>query len=288
MVLHTSTGKGLKIIRTKLSALSRISILINGDLPAINKKDLNIVIHGFDQHGNYRMELIQSSQIISMEQWGYAVSTILYSNVDYVYIQNANRAGIVTVSSFDTTQEDISLLLPLWGNVIETTKANQIIDRIFSDQRWFLSPFGIRTYPDPNYAVIQLPWNILLGQGLLKYNRREHAADLFTRHIKAILENINNSGCFFSAYDAKTGVGIGSENDMDGLIPIGYFLQVLGVQIINEQELIIEGKNPFPWPVELRYRGMIIYRDQDQTRIEIPGKETKIIQDPRRVHLKYN
>jgi hypothetical protein len=102
----------------------------------------------------------------------------------------------------------------------------------------------------------------------------------------AILINLDDSGCFFSAYDARTGNGRGIQNSLEGLIPRGFFLQVLGIKIINEREIEVEGDHPFPWPVILRYRGMVIYRDREQTRIDFPGEKSKIIRSPDKKHIR--
>jgi hypothetical protein len=137
-----------------------------------------------------------------------------------------------------------------------------------------------------DYSAIQLPWNILLGKGLLAHDKKSLAAELFSKLMKTILINLDDSGCFFSAYDAKTGIGRGIRNSLEGLIPIGFFLQVLGIQIINEREIEIEGDHPFPWPVVLRYRGMVIHRDKGQTRIDFPGEKSKIIRSPDKKHIR--
>ena len=104
--------------------------------------------------------------------------------------------------------------------------------------------------------------------------------------METILINLDDSGWFFSAYDARTGIGRGIQNSLEGFIPIGFFLQVLGIQIINEREIEVEGYHPFPWPVTLRYRGMVIYRDQEQTRIDFPGEKSRIIRSPDKKHIR--
>jgi hypothetical protein len=46
------------------------------------------------------------------------------------------------------------------------------------------------------------------------------------------------------------------------------------VQIISARSVRLEGTNPFPWPVTLKYRGMTIVRNTDVTDIIFPDGET--------------
>ena len=273
---------GFQILREELPQPSRISFLIRGEKQTDFQPDLQFTLHGHDRTGKYLVEQIKPSHILWLDQNGWAASGCIYSQLDYVNIESSGRDCTFSIYCLDTTQEDITLLLPLWGKVLKTKDANSFIHKTLSDQDRFWSPFGVRSYPNPDYAVVQFPWNVLVGQGLLKYQKRQLAADLFSSLMKTVLINLNASGCFFSSYNAKTGAGLGPRNALEGLVPIGFFLQILGIQIINEREIVVEGKHPFPWPVILRYHGFVIHRDMDQTRIDFPGEKTIVIRDPKR------
>jgi hypothetical protein len=41
----------------------------------------------------------------------------------------------------------------------------------------------------------------------------------------------------------------------------------------------LEGKNLFPWPVTIKYRGLTILRGQEQTVVTFANGETAIVKD---------
>ena len=285
-LISIDPGNGLHILRENMPHPTRIGFLIQGESVRGTIPDFQITLHGYDQKGNYRVEQIYPAQIRWVENHGRTASESVYSRLDYIALKNLPVDLQLTVYCSSTNQEDITMLLPLWGNDLDLQKTNSLIDKTLTNQEKFWSTFGIRTIPDGDYSAIQLPWNIFLGKGLLAHDKRSLAADLFSKLMAAILINLDDSGCFFSAYDARTGNGRGIQNSLEGLIPRGFFLQVLGIKIINEREIEVEGDHPFPWPVILRYRGMVIYRDREQTRIDFPGEKSKIIRSPDKKHIR--
>jgi len=279
-------GNGFHVLRENMPHPTRIGFLIQGESVKGTIPDFQITLHGYDQNENYRIEQIYPPQIRWLGIQGRTASECVYSRLDYIALENFTADLHLTIFCPHTIREDITTLLPLWGKDLDKQKAGDLINNTLTNQEKFWSTFGIRTFPNVDYSAIQLPWNILLGKGLLAHEKRSLAADLFSKLMKTILINLDNSGFFFSAYDARTGIGQGIQNSLEGLIPLGFFLQVLGIQIINEREIEVEGDHPFPWPVTLRYRGMIIYRDQEQTRIDFPGEKSKVIRNPEKKHVR--
>ena len=290
----TSPGKlilndpenGFLILRENMSQPSRIGFLFQRKSESELKPGVRLTLHGYDCSGKYRIEQIKPHQIQWIKKRGWASSECVYSKVDYLFLEELPGNVQLTVFCPSSMEEDISLLLPLWAQVLDPEEVDNLLTNTIFNENRYLSSYGIRTIPDPDYAAIQVPWNVLLGQGLLANNKRHQAGDIFSRLMKAILININDSGCFFGSYDAKTGQGQGLPNALEGLLPTGYFLKTAGVQIINERELTIEGIYPFPWPVSLHYRGMVIRRDREETRIDIPGEKSKIFHGSEKQHIR--
>jgi hypothetical protein len=121
---------------------------------------------------------------------------------------------------------------------------------------------------------VQIPWNQLIGEGLLRYGFREAATQLTTRLMAAITQNLTHHKAFYRHYHAQTGQGIGERNSLRGLAPLKLFLNTVGIRIISSQKVFLEGYNPFPWPVTVRYRGLTVTRDATQTEIIFPGGQT--------------
>jgi hypothetical protein len=61
------------------------------------------------------------------------------------------------------------------------------------------------------------------------------------------------------------------------LFPVFLFLEVLGVRFLGRRKVRLEGTNPFPWPVEVRWRGLRVRRESGSTRITFPDGEEAVI-----------
>ena len=265
------------VLRKDLSIPSRIGVSIQEKtLPEISPK-LQLTIHGSNREGNYRIENITKPQIHWLSDSGWVISQTIFSSIDYITVKGAGKESSLTVIQPGTYQENISLLLPLWAKLLKPQDAASMINNTIVDPDKFWSPYGIRSYPDPEVAVVQLPWNLLLGQGLLFYGYKRLAVELFKGWMDACIKNLDRSGCFFPTINAKSGEGTGESNSLEGLIPIGFLLQLIGVKIIPNQKIIIEGEYPFSWSVTLKYRGIMIQRDQQSTKVNVPGEKTILI-----------
>ena len=114
---------------------------------------------------------------------------------------------------------------------------------------------------------MHLPWNLLICEGLLRYGYRADAARLFVRNMSAVIQNLKQNRAFYARYHAEKGTGIGERNALNGMAPVGLFLQVLGVEILSASRVRLEGDNPFPWDVTVQYKGLKIIRGQKKTEI---------------------
>ena len=69
-------------------------------------------------------------------------------------------------------------------------------------------------------------------------------------------------------------MGLGEGGHVSGLFPVWLFLEVLGVRLLSPRKVRLDGANPFPWPVEVRWRGLRVRREADVTRVTFPdGQE---------------
>jgi hypothetical protein len=128
--------------------------------------------------------------------------------------------------------------------------------------------------------AVHLPWNHLIGEGLLAYGLRTEAAQLTARLMSAVVENLKRRRSFVRAFHSETGAGLGERNPVHGLAPLGLFLQTLGVRIRSPREVILSGKNPFPWPVTVKYRGLTVTRQAEQTSVVFSDGQTLTMNDP--------
>lgn len=224
-------------------------------------------------------------------QWmtGGAVATTqkVYNSLGVFDVTGLERRDTITIQSLDLTGEDHTLFLPLWARIPNQDEAAQFIQNRLLSEEHFLHPFGVPALPlipdpnaDPICLSVHLPWNQLIGEGLLAYGFRTDAAGLVTRLMNAVILNLKQSGAFYSRYHAASGMGMGERNTLAGLAPLGLFLQTLGLQIHSPDHIRLSGENPFPWPVTVKYRGLVVTRSTGQTQVTFPSGQSVTTNDP--------
>jgi hypothetical protein len=253
-----------------------------------------IVLHGLDG------ETPRSERLERMDfKWGaglaVATSGQLYTRLDEVEISGVERGDQVSVHVMDFSNEDISLFLPLWAGIPSLPRAQALVSRTLLASGRFGRPFGIPTCPaatlaarhkkpdpgmDSTCQAVHLPWNALLGEALLAYGMREEAAQLTARLMSAVIQNLKKQHAFQATYHSETGAGSGVRNPLQGLAPLGLFLDTLGVTLQSSKQVTLTGKNPFPWPVTVKYRGLSVTRQAEQTVIVFPDGQTLTLHDP--------
>jgi hypothetical protein len=225
-----------------------------------------------------------------------AASDLVYGKVERVVVEGLDEKDRLVVRTVDTAGEDITLFTPLWARVPHPDRARLIAARLVHDEQGFDRPYGIPALPlSPSSArqgtreqseaeamamSVHLPWNNLIGEGLLAYGFRAEAARLTTRLMEAVIGNLQHGQTFYERYHALTGAGLGERGALSGLTPVGLFLKTLGVQILSATSVRLEGRNPFPWPVTIVYRGMKVVRGLDSTEVTFPNTTSVTVTDP--------
>ena len=261
----------------------------------------------------------QTERLVRMDfQWGVglaaATSRLVYTRVAEIEATGLEKHDRVSVSVMDFSAEDVSLFLPLWAGIPDSHRALNIVNQTLFAADRFGGSFGIpvcevvpvpargevvpvpargAASPNPESApfcqAVHLPWNALIGEGLLDYGLRAEAAQLTTRLMSAVIQNLKQQHAFARAYHAQSGAGIGERNPVQGLAPLGLFLDTLGVRIESPrgspgsstgQRVVLSGKNPFPWSITVKYRGLTITRHADQTLVVFPNGQMVTLDDP--------
>jgi len=271
-VLRESFQSGFNIIGYIFPQPSRIVIALSSNITPPHFPGLELIIHGRDQYGEYRIERISPAQIRWDQMKGWAYSQVIYTRLDYIFIQGDDKVNVIVLSP-DSIQEDISLLFPLFGKIPDENLAEILIRETITNPEKYWSPYGIRSFPGSGREGIHLPWNYLILQGLLNYGYKTIAADLFSRIMTAMETNFRTTGYLPGRIDSITGKGLDPQLTTEGLIPIRLLMQIAGIEISAQHGLTIKDDYPFSFPLKLKYRGTEIIRDAEKTFISIPGKE---------------
>jgi hypothetical protein len=223
-----------------------------------------------------------------------ATSQRVYARIGKIKVRGLGTRDKLIVRTVDYTSEDHTLLLPLWAGIPEAQRAQALVSRWLLEGGGFHRPFGIPACPSiprPEAEAIclrvHLPWNQLIGEGLLAYGYRDEAADLVARLMATVIQNLKNNRAFYQYYHAERGSGLGERNALGGLAPVGLFLRVLGVEIQAPRSLRLSGLNPYPWPVTVKYRGLTVTCLSDRIEVALPDGGTTVVTDsfPRTISL---
>ncbi len=250
-------------------------------------RQLNLFIHGAGPSGQNRVERFSEDQF----SWRIRNSTVtsqrVYGYLEYIEIRNIGPNDLVRVEVVDFSFQDYSLFLPLFANIPSQERADQIIRKALLSPERFWRTFGIPFCPSNSAeneshasAHTSILWSSLIGTGLLNYGYRKEAAELVNRLMEAVIENLKKHKAFAQSYHTENGAGVGERNALQGLAPLSLFLETLGVRLISPRKVALEGSNPFPWPVTIKYRGLTILRQEGKTRVTFPGGQTAVVKRP--------
>jgi hypothetical protein len=273
----------------------RFSPAVRVLIKAIGPKEacpaLAVTLTGKGRRGPRRVETFRRAQV----QWywglGTAVSEKTYAEVERVEVSGLTDEFEVTISTVDYGREDQTLLLPLWARLPEPARADALVRQTILDSQRYWRPYGIANCSalDPAYQPdncegsggVWLLWNTMIGEGLVDYGYRAEAAELITRLMTAMLHTLKNEKAFREAYNADRLEGLGERNHLGGVAPVQLFMRTVGVRIISPHRVFLEGHNPFPWPVTLRYKGVTIFKSAGEARVTFPSGKTVTLGDPR-------
>ncbi len=282
--LARASGNGQIRIKEKFDAPVRLQVLIRTAGQETRQPELTI--SEFVTKKEYIEKLTRPAF-----RWneGVAVATTqnVFTRVGKVQVRGIASSDEVILRTLDTTWEDVTLLLPLWAGALDETRAETFVSGLLAEGQRFNLPFGVAACAQTDgqdeesiCASIHMPWNHLVGQGLLQYGFQAMAAELVARLVAAVIQNLKRSRSFFRSYHGRTGAGQGDRNALAGLAPVGLFLQVLGVEIVSPARVKLSGYNPFPWPVELKYRGLTVIRHREHTDVIFPNGRELTVSDP--------
>jgi len=286
-LLRKRHGAGRINIKKAFAEPVRLSIHVNRKGQVFHHLSATITGRTVDSLGGEQIEQTEN-------QWCVYAAAItsrhVYTRVDEVEVYGPKPGDEVTVSTVDCTSEDQTLCLPLWAGIPGASRAAMLIKRSMLDTARFTHPFGISACAalpcqeaETTCLAVTMPWQQMLGEGMLEYGYREEVAQLVTRLMNAVILNLKQHHAFFLDYHAVRGAGIGERNALGGLAPTGLFLQTLGVQFLSGGRVRLSGNNPFPWPVTVKYRGLTVTRRAGESEVKFPDGRTIALNDPSEV-----
>ena len=289
--LGARQGPGELLLRQAFNPPIRLllSIETNGE----STRRPQVFIHGTGAAGFHRVERLTDDQFKWYLGKGSLTSPKVYTAIEQIQLQGLDPNDRVSLSSAGYRSQEQALLLPLWAGIPAPERATELVLKTITDPAKYWQPFGLPACVQTAvmgsdmdetqagvYQNVHLPWNALVGEGLLQYGYRAEAAELVTRLMAGVTQSLKSEAAFRQYYHARSGRGLGERNSLSGLAPLSLFLQTLGVRLISPQRVALAGFNPFPWPVTVKYRGLTVLCQKDKTVVIFPNGQTAVVDDP--------
>lgn len=274
-------GPGEIYLDRKFKQPVRLVVSISGE--ERTPPQANLLLNGAGRSGRNLIERLSKDHF----QWRLGRSSVtskkVFSYLEYVEVKDIGPEDHLRIEVVDWTHADCSLFLPLWANLPSQARADRIIQSNLLNPQRFWKPYGIPLCPSSRELEgtpinqVSILWNDLIAQGLLHYGYQQQAVTLSERLMKAVILNLKKHKSFFHSYEAATGEGVGERNALHGLAPLSLFLKILGVGLISPTKVRLERFNPYPWPVTIKYRGLKILRQAEETKVSFPGGQTAVV-----------
>lgn len=245
-----------------------------------SRTGVSLTIHGITPSGP-----VDETLPVRLGHWNgpRAVLTTqnIFQQVTSLDVQGLSPADRITLKTPGYFQEDITLLLPLWAHIPGKQRAKNLVKKSIHSTERYWREHGLGALPGleagekkSQGSPVYMLWNTMVGEGLLMYGYRNEAAQLVQKLLDTTAQSLRQMQSFYKMYDSDSARPGGEKNVIDGLAPLGFYLQTLGVQIISPTHVIINGENPFANPVTVRYRGLTVKRDSRIALITFPDGQT--------------
>lgn len=256
-------------------------VLVRSFGPRDARPAMSVVLHGRGRRGRHRVETLSSRHFSWYWGSGTASSDKLYRELEKIEVRGLTEEFTTELRLVDYTRQDQTLLLPLWAGIPSPERAEALVRRTVTDPERYWRPYGIPncSAQDPAYKPdnrdgsggVWMMWNTMIGEGLVEYGYRAEAAELIRRILLGMVHALKTEQAFREAYNPDKLEGIGERDYLWGVAPVHLFLKTIGVRIISPRKAFVEGRNPFPWPVTVKHRGVSVTKDEHGTRVAFPN-----------------
>jgi hypothetical protein len=271
-LLVKQQGSGTVSPKLKFEQPIRLLVEVHTSSPGAKRPEIRI--HQYSTKP--ADEVIQSGDYQWHNRGSVFTTKNVFSRLAKISVRGLEEQDTVVISTLDFTTEDHTLFMPLWAGIPDEPHAQMLVGRALRDASRFQRPYGVpacasvpSTQPEAEAVsqAVHLPWNLFVGEGLLQYGYRSDAARLVAHLMTGIIQNLKQNRAFYARYHAENGSGMGERNSLAGLAPVDLFLRSLGVEVLSSNRVRLEGENPFPWDVTIRFRGLKVIRGQQKTEV---------------------
>ena len=263
-----------------------VRVLLQVQTKETIRRPVRAFIHGTTPSGHHRIERLTRHAFQWYSNRAMITSQQVYSQIDRIGTQGLGDDDGFSARTVQYSSPDLTQLLPVWAGIPDETQVEKIVSKTITNSERFWQRYGLPICPrSPSRKWessdhVWLQWNTFLCHGLLRYGFREEAARLVANLLDGITQNIGTGNAFSEFLHAETGIGLGERNHLHGLPPIRLFLETLGILPISPWQIYVDGFNPFPDPVTIKYLGTTMLSKADKIEITFPDGQEVIVDDP--------
>ena len=193
------------------------------------------------------------------------------------------------ISTVDYTRQDQTLLLPIWAGLSKGDRLEALVRRTITDPARYWRDYGIPNCSalDPVYKAdnrdgsggVWMMWNTMIGEGLADGGFTVEAAQLIEKIMRGMIFTLKEEKAFREAYNSDQLEGLGERDYLWGIAPVHLFLRTLGVRIISEKKVWLRGRNPFPFPVTVRWNGVTVTKGEKTTVVKFASGFERVVSE---------
>jgi hypothetical protein len=280
-------GRGQFTLDVRRTFDSPVRVLIRSNGEEGLSHAIKVFIHGRGRRNQQRVERLNERRFQWFWEFGTSTSDKTYTEIERIEVTGLSDEFVTELWIADYTRQDLTLLLPLWAGIPTPERAERIVQETLLDPKRYWRPFGLPncSAQDPAYSSdnrqgaggVWMVWNTMLCEALVDYGFLDEAADLVRRLMEASLNSLRTDKSFREFYNADEPEGLGERDHVCGVAPVGAFLYTLGVRLISPHKAWLRNRNPFPWPVIIRWRGMELECLKDRTKVRFPnGQQVEV------------
>ena len=287
------TQRGKKVISIKRNGLFEIDF--SSDVPKrmmlqLNTKgssisNIEIKVNGIDQNNKDLTLNINSRDFNLILDRGTFTFPKLLSQIKSIKVNSLPKSGLLILRQVNLQQSDHNSILPLFSGTLSKSDAEKMASKQLKPGKPFNKANGIPAVLNPltsydnNLGSVWLPQNHLIIKALYDLGFQNEAAEIYTGLMKTISSNLRKEKSFRRFYHAVDQSASGEPNIISGLPSISLFIHLIGLKIYTPSKIGVHGFNPFPWPVEINYRGLQIISHSDQIKVRFPNGKEKLVLD---------
>lgn len=274
-------------LRQVLDPPGRISVWV--EAPEMRARRIRVYLEGKVVRGRPRIEQLTARRFRWLWDRGVTTSEGVFARLDVVRIEGIAPDVRVVLRGAGLDRQDLNLLLPLGSGDTSPDVIADVVGSALMNPERYGRPYGWPSVPadDPFYApgapggpwVVDLPLQTLIGEALVQAGYRSEAYAALEKILRSLVEVLRTDGAFWEAYHPETGEGWGKRDHVAGVAPLSLFLEVAGVRLLSPYRVEVSGPHVFPRPVTIRWRGLLVERRTEGTRIVFPDDSETFV-DP--------